>query len=456
MLNLDLADVARWTDGHLEGETVRIDSVSTDTRTLSAGALFVALRGEHHDAHAFVGRAVEAGAVAVLVEHAVAIDVPQVIVADTLVALADIARAVAARSEARVIGITGSNGKTTVKSLLASILTRHARTHVNTGSFNNEIGLPLTLLAMPAGSEFAVLEMGAGKPGDIEYLARIARPSIALVNNIAPAHLERMGDLDTIARTKGVLYAMLPDDGVAVINADDAYAAYFAALAGTRRILRFGDAPGSDVTARPADATRGGAFTLVTPIGETAVAFALPGRHNVGNALAAAALALAAGVPLATIRDGLEAARPLPGRHVRLVHASGAVLIDDSYHANPGSFAAAVATLAGEAGTRILVIGDMRELGLDGERLHAELGALARRSGIERLHAVGELSAAAATAFGDGAVHHVDQAHLVAALRTELCGGVTALIKGSHGSAMDRVVTALATDAGAAGGRHAA
>lgn len=456
MLNIDLTDVARWTDGRLVGDNVRIDAVSTDTRTLGAGALFVALRGELHDAHAFVGRARDAGAVAVLVDHGVAIDLPQVVVADTLLALADIARAVAARSTARVIGITGSNGKTTVKSLLASILSRHAPTHVNTGSFNNEIGLPLTLLAMPAGSEFAILEMGAGKPGDIEYLARIAQPSVALVNNIAPAHLERMGDLDTIARTKGVLYAKLPDDGVAVINADDAYADYFAGLAGARRILRFGDAAASDVRARVPDAARGGDFVLATPIGETPVRFALPGRHNVGNALAAASLALVVGVPLATIRAGLEAAQPVPGRHVRIVHASGAVLIDDSYNANPGSFAAAVATLATEPGMRILVVGDMRELGADGLRLHAELGSLARRSGIERLHAVGELSAAAASAFGAGAEHHADQQHLIDALRAQLRAGVTALVKGSHGSAMDRVVTALVADAGASGGRHAA
>ena len=456
MLNIDLADVARWTQGRLDGDNVRIDAVSTDTRTLAPGALFVALRGEQHDAHTFVERARDAGAVAVLVDHAMAIDVPQVVVADTLIALADIARAVAARSDARVIGITGSNGKTTVKSLLASILSRHARTHVNTGSFNNEIGLPLTLLAMPADSEFAILEMGAGKPGDIDYLARIARPSVALVNNIAPAHLERMGDLDTIARTKGVLYAMLPDEGVAVINADDAYADYFAGLAGARRIVRFGSAAGSDVMARDLDVARGGDFLLATPIGEAPVHFALPGQHNVGNALAAASLALAVGVPLATIRAGLEAARPVPGRHVRIAHASGAILIDDSYNANPGSFAAAVATLATETGTRILVVGDMRELGVDGLRLHAELGSLARNSGIERLHAVGELSAAAATAFGGGAEHHVDQQHLIDALRAELRDGVIALVKGSHGSAMDRVVAALAADASASGGRHAA
>ncbi len=456
MMKIDLADVARWTGGRLDGANVPVDAVSTDTRTLAAGALFVALRGERHDAHAFAEAAQAAGASALLVDHAVAVSLPQVVVGDTLLALAELARGVALRQSACVVGITGSNGKTTVKSLVASILSRHGRTHVSSGSFNNEIGLPLTVLAMPDDSEYAVLEMGAGKPGDIEYLARIARPRIGLVNNVAPAHLERMGDLETIALTKGMLYAMLPDDGIAVINADDAYADYFSGLAGARRIVRFGFADGVAIGARIDAAAPAGAFVLMTPQGETAITLALPGRHNIGNALAAAAVAHALEVPLATIRAGLEAATPVPGRNVRIAHASGATVLDDSYNANPGSFAAAVATLAGEAGTRILVVGDMLELGAGGERLHAELGALARERGIERLHAVGALSRAAAEAFGAGGFHHADQAALVAALRAELGPGVTVLVKGSHGSAMDRVVEALVAEGDRTGGRHAA
>ena len=456
MMKIDLADVARWTGGRLAGANVPVDVVSTDTRTLEAGALFVALRGERHDAHAFVEAARAAGAGALLVDHAVAVALPQVVVGDTLLALAELAREVALRQRACVVGITGSNGKTTVKTLVASILSRHGRTHVNSGSFNNEIGLPLTVLAMPGDSEYAVLEMGAGKPGDIEYLARIARPRVGLVNNVAPAHLERMGDLDTIAATKGMIYAMLPDDGVAVVNADDAYAGYFAGLAGARRVVRFGFGAGADISARIDADAADGAFELVTPRGTTAVTLALPGRHNIANALAAAAVAHALDVPLETTRVGLEAATPVPGRNVRIAHASGAVLVDDSYNANPGSFAAAVATLAGEPGLRILVVGDMLELGAAGERLHAELGELARRRGVDRLHAVGTLSRAAAAAFGPGGRHHADQQALVDALRGELGPGVTVLVKGSHGSAMDRVVAALVADGDNAGGRHAA
>ncbi|HEU4663692.1 MAG TPA: UDP-N-acetylmuramoyl-tripeptide--D-alanyl-D-alanine ligase [Dokdonella sp.] len=456
MLNLRLADVARWTGGRLHGDDVAIDAVSTDSRTLGAGMLFVALAGERHDGHEFAETARERGAAALLVERELAVALPQVVVADTLVALGDLARAVRARSSARVVGITGSNGKTTVKTLVASILARHGRTHVNAGNFNNEVGLPLTLLAMPADTEYAVLEMGAGKPGDIAYLARIARPDVSLVNNVAAAHLERLGSLQGVAETKGAIYRALPDDGVAVINADDAFADYFGVLAGSRRTLRFGLLRRADVAANvEVEAAGGRGFRLLAPGGTIDIASPLHGRHNVMNVLAAATIAIALGVPLATIKAGIEAAPSVAGRLARRTHASGAVIIDDSYNANPGSFAAAIATLATEPGERVLVMGDMAELGPDAERLHAETGALARRSGIERLRAVGRLSRAAVDAFGAGAAHFADQAHLVEALRADLRAGVVMLVKGSRSSAMDRVVGALLDD-GNGGERHAA
>ena len=450
-MKLRLTDIASWVGGHLHGAGGFIDGVSTDTRTITPGALFVALKGERYDAHDFVGTAHERGATAALVDHRVDVDMSQVVVADTLAALGELARAVRSQRDARVIGITGSNGKTTVKTLTASILARHGRTHVNVGNLNNEIGVPLTLLAMPERTQYAVIEMGAGKPGDIAYLSRIARPDIGLVNNVASAHLERLGSERGVAETKGAIYSALPENGIAIINADDAHADYFAELAGTRRIVRFGLEADADVRAE-LDA-RG--FTLQTPAGHTPVALAQPGRHNVMNALAAAAIASALDVPLVTIRAGLEAAPAVTGRLVRRKHASGAMLIDDSYNANPGSFAAAIATLAAEPGETILVMGDMAELGADAERLHADTGALAKRSGIRRLHAVGRLSRAAAEAFGAGATHHADQPALIAALRGDLRSGVVALIKGSRSSAMDRVVSALLDD-GNGGERHAA
>ena len=458
MLNLRLAEIAKWCGGRLLGADAAIGTVSTDSRTLAPGALFVALAGERHDAHDFAAAARARGAAALLVDRALDVDLPQVIVADTLSALGELARAVRQRSRARVVGITGSNGKTTVKTLLASILARHGRTHVNAGNFNNEVGLPLTLLAMPADSEYAVLEMGAGKPGDIAYLARIAQPDVALVNNIAAAHLERMGSLQGVAETKGAIYRALPADGVAIINSDDAFAEYFGVLAGARRSLRFGLLRRADVSANvDPEVNAEGCFRLLTPLGTAEIALPLPGRHNVMNALAAGAIAVALGVPLAMIKAGLETAPHVAGRLLRRAHASGAVVIDDSYNANPGSFAAAIATLAAEPGERVLVMGDMAELGSDAERLHADIGALARRSGIQRLRAVGPLSRAAVDAFGAGAAHHDAQDALIEALRAELRGGVVLLVKGSRSSAMERVVAALLDGERNGGGeRHAA
>lgn len=456
MLNLDLATIARCTGGRLQGPEARVTSVSIDTRNLADGALFVALRGERHDGHEFLEAARSAGAVAALVQRAANVALPQVVVADTQLALGRIAAEVRRRRDLCVIGITGSNGKTTVKSLVAGILSRHAPTHFSSGSFNNEIGLPLTLLGTPADSRFVVLEMGAGKPGDIDYLVRIAQPRIGLVNNIAPAHLERMGSMDGIAETKGALYAALPADGVAVINADDAYAGYFTKIAGARRIIRFGLAAPANVSARFDRDGVESSFELVHA-GETVrVDLPLQGRHNVMNALAAASLALAVDVPLATIRGGLESAVAVAGRTARRQHGSGAVVIDDSYNANPVSFAAAIDTLAECDGLKVLVIGDMRELGREARRLHAEIGELARHRGIDRLYAVGELSAAAARAYGPGAHHFADQTALIEALRAELKPGRVLLVKGSRGSAMDKVVGALFADGTAAGGNHAA
>ena len=281
---------------------------------------------------------------------------------------------------------------------------------------------------------------------------------MALVNNVAAAHLERLGSLHCLADTKCALYRALPDDGIAVINADDAFAEYFGLLAGPRRCLRFGLLRRADVGASgDPQAWTAGRFRLQSPAGVADIALPLAGRHNVMNALAASALAIALGVPLATIREGLEAAPAVAGRLARRTHASGAVIIDDSYNANPGSFAAAIATLAASPGETVMVMGDMKELGTEAERLHADTGALARRSGIARLYAVGALSAAAVRAFGDGARHFPDQAALIDALRGELREGVVLLVKGSRSSAMDRVVHALVDGANGHGGeRHVA
>jgi UDP-N-acetylmuramoyl-tripeptide--D-alanyl-D-alanine ligase len=456
MLILRLKTVAVWTHGNLHGADADIRGVSTDTRTLEKGQLFVALVGERHDGHDHVAAAAARGAAGAIVARPVDADLPQVVVADTLHALGDLASAVRAQRDITVIGITGSNGKTSVKAMVARILARHGRTHATVGSLNNEIGLPLTLLNMPEDTQFAVLEMGAGKPGDIAYLAAIARPRVGLVNNIGPAHLERMHTLEGIAETKGAMYQALPADGVAVINADDAFAMYFSGLAGSRRKIRFGlDAP-ADVSARDlALGPQGSRFILQTPAGDATVDLPLPGRHNVANALAAAALALAVEVPLDAIVAGLGEAESVGGRLRRRESAQGWVLFDDSYNANPGSALAAVATLALQPGERWLALGDMGELGPDAAALHARIGQAARAQGIARVYTVGTLAANAAEAFGRDARTFADQGRLIAALRQDLRPGVSVLVKGSHASHMERVVEAL-LDGNAGGDRHAA
>ncbi|MGO4503923.1 MULTISPECIES: UDP-N-acetylmuramoyl-tripeptide--D-alanyl-D-alanine ligase [unclassified Dyella] len=439
-----LSAIALWARGHLIGADVDVMRVTIDTRKVQAGDLFVAIKGERVDGHDFLADAMARGAAAALVTRKVDSPLPQVVVDDTALALGDLASAMRAQSNVRVIGITGSNGKTTVKTLTASILSRHGRTHVNAGNYNNELGLPLTLLAMPQDTEFAVLEMGAGKPGDIAYLAAIARPDISLVNTIAPAHLERMGSVEGVAETKGALYQALPVDGVAIINADDAFASFFAGLAGSRRQLRFGLAHKADIGADIVDQRVDGShFVLSTPVGDADVHLPLAGRHNIANALAAASIALALDVPLDTIVEGLEQVPGVAGRlHLERMPA-GWTLIDDSYNANPGSVGAAIDTLALADGERWLVLGDMAELGDNAVALHSGIGERARQQGIDRMFAVGPLSAAAIKAFGERGEHYADKAALTAALKQQLHGGVTCLIKGSRSAGMDQVVAAL-------------
>ncbi len=441
-----LAWIAQATGGELRGGDCAINAVVTDTRALPKGkaALFVALKGEHFDGHDHVQAAADGGCVAALVSHAVAADIAQVLVADSARALGDFAAAVQRERATRVLAITGSNGKTSVKSLLLSILDQMGGAHATPGNRNNEIGLPLAVLDAPDDARFAVYEMGAGKPGDIAYLTSIARPDVALVNNIAPAHLERMGSLLGVADTKAAIYDALPAGGVAVINADDAFAPYFLDRARGRRVLRFGLESTADIQARgiAADAD-GSRFQLVAPQGEVDINLPMPGRHSVRNALAAAAMALGVGATLEQVRAGLNAAQPVAGRLIPHRLRSGAVLVDDSYNANPGSVDAAIDTLAASGDAGWLVLGDMRELGADEVALHAQAGERAQAAGIARLYTLGTLSKAAADAFGAGARHFATHAELAAALHADLRAGVQVLVKGSRGSAMDRIVMLL-------------
>ena len=448
-----LSWIANATGGRVVGADRAIDAVATDTRALPQGreALFVALKGENFDGHDHVAAASGGGCVAALVSREVTASIPQVVVADTERALGDLAAAVQRERATRVLAITGSNGKTSVKTLLLSILDQAGGAYANPGNRNNEIGLPLAVLDAPDDARFAVYEMGAGKPGDIAYLTAIARPDVALVNNIAPAHLERMGSLLGVADTKAAIYDALTADGTAIINADDAFAPYFIERAHGRRIVRVGLEASADISARDIRADGDGSrFVLATPRGEVEVALPMPGRHNVRNALAAAAMALGAGATLEQARDGLNAVQPVAGRLVSHRLRCGAVLVDDSYNANPGSLDAAIDTLASSGDDAWLVLGEMRELGADEIALHAQAGARAKAAGIARLYTLGALSQAAADAFGDGARGFASHAQLAETLSVELRDGVRVLVKGSRGSAMDRIVKALlASDAAA-------
>lgn len=448
MKAMALSRIAQLAGGRLLGDDATVDGVATDTRKLpdatGRALLFVALKGENFDGHAHVADAAARGAVAALVSEEDDAAIPQIIVADTQLALAAFARGMQRERATRVFAVTGSNGKTSVKSLLLSILQQAGGAYANPGNFNNEIGLPLALIDAPDEARFAVYEMGAGKPGDIKYLTDIVRPDVALVNNIAPAHLERMGTLLNVADTKAAIYDALGSDGIAVINADDAFAPYFAERAHGHRILRFGLEASADIQARDIQLDRQGSrFRLVTPAGDADITLALPGRHNIANALAAAAMTLAAGIDIDQVKAGLEAARPVAGRGVAQRLASGAELIDDSYNANPGSTHAAIDTLASGGGEAWLVLGDMRELGADEVALHAEVGRRAKAAGIARLYALGSLAGHAADAFGEGAHRFESHEAMAEALRGGLREGVRVLVKGSRGSAMDRVVAAL-------------
>ncbi|MDQ3160113.1 MAG: UDP-N-acetylmuramoyl-tripeptide--D-alanyl-D-alanine ligase, partial [Pseudomonadota bacterium] len=374
-----LAWIAQATGGQLHDADAQqcVDAVAIDSRDLPKGrlAMFVALRGENFDGHEHVAAALAGGCVAALVSRRVEADLPQILVADTERALAAIAsdmqRERASAHGTKLLAITGSNGKTSVKTMLLSILDRCGLAYASPGNRNNEIGLPLAVIAAPDAADFAIYEMGAGKPGDIAYLADIVQPDVALVNNIAAAHLERLGTLLGVADTKAAIYDALPTDGTAVINADDAFAPYFVERAAGRRVLRYGLDTTADISARDVhldtDATR---FVLAASSGDIAITLSMPGRHNLSNALAAASMAIAVGANLEQVRDGLDAVQPVAGRQVSHRLQCGAVLIDDSYNANPASLAAAIESLATSTSTQDgdecwLVLGDMRELGAD-------------------------------------------------------------------------------------------
>jgi len=433
-----------------EGATV-FASVSTDSRTLAAGALFVALRGARFDGHDYAAQAQERGAVALLVDRPVDSTLPQLVVPDTLRALGLGAAHWRSRFTLPVIAVTGSNGKTTVTQMIGRILAQahgEAQRLVTAGNLNNDIGAPLMLWRLAPAHRAAVLELGMNHPGEIRYLAQLVRPTVALVVNAQREHQEFMASVEATAHENGATLAVLPGGGTACFPADDACASIWRTLAGTRRVLDFARSGAAAVTAQYTLRTEGSRLALATPAGAFEVELPVPGEHNVHNALAAAAAALAVGIAPAAIVAGLAGFVPVAGRGVRHRLAGGALLVDDSYNANPDSVRAAIDLLATLPAPRTLVLGDMGEVGAQGPAFHAEVGAYARARGIDTLLALGTASADSARAFGGGR-HCPTIEALIAAAHEAAAGGGTLLVKGSRFMRMERVVQALAAQQGA-------
>lgn len=442
-----LSATARRINARLIGNDVMFQRVITDTRQLRAGDLFVALKGENFDGHEFVQKAADAGAVAALVSRQISCALPQLVVSDVLQGLQEFATSWRRDFELPVAAVTGSNGKTTTKQMLSAIFAARGPVLATAGNLNNHIGLPLTLLSLRREHRTAVIEMGANHAGEIAVLTQLTRPNIGLVTQAGDAHLEGFGSREGVARAKGELFAGMSDTSIAVINADDHYAPLWREMAGQKSVLSFGLSPRADVQARHvevhADSSR---FLLHTPMGERAVKLPLPGRHNICNALGAAACAVALGMDIEDIAAGLGRVEGASGRVSWKTTAQGARLLDDSYNANPSSLRAGMELLAALPGERWLVLGGMAELGDDAARLHAEAGTAAKSLGINRLFALGDLAAEAAKAFGEDGVAFNNVEALTQTLASRLNPNIALLVKGSRSSRMERVVAELCED----------
>jgi UDP-N-acetylmuramoyl-tripeptide--D-alanyl-D-alanine ligase len=447
MIRGSLTALARTLSATLVGPDPGFAGVSTDSRALRPGELFVALRGPSFDGHAFVAQAQARGAAAAVVASPVDVDLPTLRVADTLVALGAMAADWRSRFELPVIAVTGSFGKTTVKEMMAAIARSRGEVLATRGNMNNEIGLPLTLFGLDQQHRAAVLELGANHAGEIARLAAISRPSVGIVTAAGPVHLEGFGSLEGVARAKGELFAGLPGNGIAVINQDDPFAPLWHELAGARRCVGFGLVAHAEFRAEQISQSLDAngpllEFRLVTPDGIADARLALPGRHNALNALAAAAATWAAGWSLDEIVAGLAQVAGVRGRMSLRKARSGALLIDDTYNANPTALQAAIEYATALPGETWLVLGDMLELGAASAELHAAAGRLARERGVTRLFAIGPEAAAAAAAFG-AAQHFTGLAELADALERELPAGVNLLVKGSRSMRLETVIARL-------------
>jgi UDP-N-acetylmuramoyl-tripeptide--D-alanyl-D-alanine ligase len=446
-MNWLLSRVAQAVGGRLLGPDVLLNGVSTDTRAIPSGVLFIALRGEHFDAHDFLDQAIESGAAALLVADAARLpaQVSAVVVDDTRLALGRLAAAWRAEFILPVIAVTGSNGKTTTKEMIAAILKAEFGDAVlaTQGNLNNDIGLPLTLLGLDQTQRAAVIEMGMNHPGEIAYLAPLGAPTVALLTNAQRAHLEGMGDLDEVAQEKGCIFQGLAANGVAVINADDRYAARWRAMAGAHAVRSFAIDHAADVVGKVSQHGLETDLQIKAAEGEATIRLRIPGRHNARNAVAAAAACLAAGVSLQAVQSGLENFSGVKGRLQRRSSEQGAEILDDTYNANPDSVRAGIDVLAATIGHKVLVLGDMGEIGEASRQYHDEIGGYAKSQGIDRLFGFGDAAQQAVRNFGEGARHFCNIEKLIAAVKKELAANTTVLVKGSRFMKMERVVEAI-------------
>ena len=448
MISVSLQQLATLTEGQLTGSpALTFTEVTTDTRKVTSGSLFVALIGERFDAHDFISDAIAAGAAALLVSKPLPVDIPQVVVHDTRIAFGQLAAWVRQQVPAKIVALTGSSGKTSVKEMTAAILKQCGNTLYTAGNLNNDIGVPMTLLRLTPEHQYAVIELGANHQGEIAYTTAMVRPEAALVNNLAAAHLEGFGSLAGVAKAKGEIFEGLPENGIAILNEESNDWPHWQANLTGKTVWRFAPQGGEEVEFFATDIQvtgEGTAFRLHSPQGEADIRLPLPGRHNVANALAATALALAAGAPLSAVQHGLTLLQPVPGRLYPIRLSEHQRLLDDSYNANVGSMTAAAQVLGEMPGYRIMVAGDMAELGDEAEQCHRSVGIAAKNAGIDKVISVGHLSRFISQESADGE-HFTHKPAAIARLKTLLSEHqeVTILIKGSRSAAMEEVVQQL-------------
>lgn len=441
-VSMSCGEIANILTASLVGEDVIVKGISTDTRTISGGELFIALKGENFDGHDYVDEAVRKGAVACLVEKSVESN-SFIVVSDTLKALGQLSHYWRNKFNIPVVAITGSNGKTTVKEMVASIANEKFRTLATLGNLNNEIGVPLTLFRLSSDVEFAVIEMGANHHGEIAYLTEIAAPDIALVTNAGSAHLEGFGSLEGVATAKSEIYGPLNENGYAIINNDDVFSDVWKEKAKGKNIITFGIKNKSDVMAEWSSNVAGSKLSVTTPKGHCEIKLKLLGQHNVMNALSAIAVATAADFTFDQIVHGLEKLEPVKGRLQVKKGINDSVIIDDTYNANPTSLNAALSVLRTFPGKHYLALGDMGELGVDSIKIHEDAGLHAKNENVDCLFTLGELAAHAARSFKTNAYQFEQKEEMIKSIKEGLCNDVTLLVKGSRRMGMENIVDAL-------------